>query len=221
MAKSIQNQSGQSLIETIGAIFILTMALTTALGLAVYALSRSAISQQEIIATNLAREGIDVVRAMRDSNWLASDTKGASWALSSCSDIGDKLCYPKVYMKVPPINEYDLTAGNFRPNFDTNSETWTLNTNGDYDLYLQIGGTYSANPVGSSVYARMINIGFNQISPCAPSCSDANKEMVIKSVVAWRGKNCASFNPTDDLLTVNSSCKIVTEEHLTNWKDYR
>src|SRR6185436_5586231 len=92
------SQTGQSLIETIAAIFILTMALTAGLGLAIYAFSRSAVSENQVVASNLAREGIDVVRAMRDTNWMESDKKGnPAWDLQTCNDIGGKLCYPKAY----------------------------------------------------------------------------------------------------------------------------
>jgi len=215
------NQQGQSLIETIVAIFILTMTLTSGLSLTLYAFSSSATSQNEIVASNLAREGVEVVRMMRDSNWLASDAKGnPPWDLSSCSDIGGKLCYPRAYQKVPSYNNYDLNNGNQRAVFDVSSQTWSLENSNNYNLFLQANGTYTNNDNGTlSVFARMINITFNNNSPYTNQ--NSNQEMIVKSVVAWRGKNCTTFNSNQDLLALSTPCKVVVEEHMTNWKDYK
>jgi Tfp pilus assembly protein PilV len=99
MIKHIKFQSGQTLIETIAAIFILTMALTAGLGLTIYVLSHSKTTLDEIVATNLAREGIDVVKNMRDTNWLESDAKAvAPWDLQDCTLNGKTVqCYPRVW----------------------------------------------------------------------------------------------------------------------------
>ena len=215
----ITDQSGQTLIETIVAIFILTTALTTALGLGIYAFATATTSRNQIIASNLASEGIDVVRMMRDSNWLASDAKQAAWDLTLCNDI-NKQCYPRAYSKVPPYNNYDLNAGNQTLQFTPGTNAWSLGSvGGSYNLYLQADGSYTDNVSGASTFARMINISFNSAAPYTNQ--NSNQEMIVKSVVAWRGKNCTNFNPNQDLLALTSNCKIVVEEHLTNWKDYK
>ena len=215
----LRDQTGQSLIETIVAIFVLTTALTTGLGLAIYSFTTTSLSQNEIIASNLAREGVEVVRAMRDSNWLAGDVKGGNWDLTSCPDIGGKFCYPRAYQQVPPYNHYDLNSGNQHPTFDASSASWSLDNQPKYDLYLQPDGTYTDNSNGTSVFGRMINITFNTNSPYTNQ--NSNQEMIVKSIVAWRGKNCATFSTNTDLLALATSCKIVVEEHMTNWKDYK
>jgi Tfp pilus assembly protein PilV len=205
-------QSGQSLIETIIAIFVLTMALTTALGLAVYSLSSSSLSQNQIIAVNLAREGIDVVRAMRDSNWLAGDAStDASFNLTNCADLGGRLCYPKAL--AGPT--YTISAGIFRANFDIPSKTWSLDTNSSYDLYLQINGVYTHAPTGGTpVFARKLVVSFNTAAPYTAT----NPEVIIQSIVGWRDKNCTPMTSSDPSTT---NCSVVGEEHMTNWKDYR
>ncbi|OGE87571.1 MAG: hypothetical protein A3J07_05025 [Candidatus Doudnabacteria bacterium RIFCSPLOWO2_02_FULL_49_13] len=213
------NQIGQSLIETIIAIFVLTTALTTGLSLAIYAFSSSSLTQNEIVAANLAREGIEVVRMMRDSNWLAGDVKGSSWDLTACSDISGKLCFPKAYQKVPSHNNYDLNSGNQRLVFNSSNNTWDLNNGNNYYLYLQSDGTYSGSANGTSTFARMINLSFNSASPYTNQ--NSNQELIIKSVVAWQGKNCTAFNSNQDLINLVTPCKITVEEHLTNWKDYK
>lgn len=63
-------ENGQTLIETMSAVFILIMGVTSALGLAIYAYSSSTMITKQIIATGLAREGVEAVKNMRDTNWL-------------------------------------------------------------------------------------------------------------------------------------------------------
>lgn len=221
----LTNQTGQTLIETIIAIFVLVTALTTGLGLAIYAFGTSSLTQNEVIASNLAREGAEVVRMMRDSNWLAADAKGAAWDLTACADIGNKLCHPKTYQKVPGYNLYDLDAGNpniaqnYRLIFNPSTSIWSLGGTASYYLYLQADKTYTPTPNGNSVFARMINISFNSAAPYTNL--NSNQEMIVKSVVAWNGKNCTAFSTDQDLLSLSTTCKIVVEGHLTNWKDYK
>src|SRR3989338_2611226 len=63
-------QSGQTLIETVVAIFILASGLSAGLALAVFAFSSTSNNAERVVATSLAREGVEVIRRMRDSNWL-------------------------------------------------------------------------------------------------------------------------------------------------------
>jgi hypothetical protein len=217
--KLLTPQRGQSLIETIAAIFILTSTLAAGIGLTIYAHTNTRISQNEIVASNLAREGVEVVRAMRDSNWLASDAKGGQWDLQACSDIGGRLCYPRVTQQAPPYTHYNLSSGNHRLIFNSSDQSWTLGNPPNYDLYLQADGTYAHTINGVSTFARMIDITFNSAAPYTNQ--NSNQEMIVKSVVAWRGKGCTAFTTNQDLLTLSTPCKIVAEEHMTNWKDYK
>src|SRR3989338_1470089 len=65
-----KNQIGQTLIETIVGIFVLVMGITAALGLATFSLSSSTNIVKQLIGMGLAREGIEAVKNMRDTNWL-------------------------------------------------------------------------------------------------------------------------------------------------------
>jgi hypothetical protein len=66
---------GQSLVEAVAAIGILLMVVSVILALTVANIAGQKTSEFQIIANNLSREGIEVVRNIRDSNWLA----GNSW----------------------------------------------------------------------------------------------------------------------------------------------
>ncbi|MBI4363229.1 MAG: prepilin-type N-terminal cleavage/methylation domain-containing protein [Candidatus Doudnabacteria bacterium] len=215
----MNKQSGQTLIETIVAIFVLTLALSGGVALAIYALSNSARSFSQIVATNLAREGIEVARAMRDSNWLASDAKGnPPWDLTACADIGGRLCYPRAYDGVAGYNNYNIRSGSYRAEFSEQDKTWALasNASANFGLYLQGNGLYNHNQNGPMLYARKIKITENTASPYTNQ--NSNSELIVQSIVGWVGKNCTAMTNEDPETT---NCKLVLEEHMTNWKDYK
>ena len=63
-------QRGQTLIETMVAVFVLTMGIVAALGLANFAVSTSRNIVKQITGMGLAREGVEAIKNMRDTNWL-------------------------------------------------------------------------------------------------------------------------------------------------------
>ncbi|NQT50051.1 prepilin-type N-terminal cleavage/methylation domain-containing protein [Candidatus Kuenenbacteria bacterium] len=65
-----KNQQGQTLIEAIVAIAIIGVALIGFLSQSSYNFAAAKESFNRTVALNLAREGIEVVRNVRDSNWL-------------------------------------------------------------------------------------------------------------------------------------------------------
>ena len=57
-------------IETIVSLVLLTLAVIPALYLANLSLNSIAIIQDNLTASNLAQEGLEVVRGIRDDNWF-------------------------------------------------------------------------------------------------------------------------------------------------------
>jgi hypothetical protein len=87
------NASGQTLIETLAALFILVMGVSAAVGLAIYAFSTSGNIVKQITATGLAREGLEAVINMRDGNWL-QDTLTVNGCYDFASSQANKAnCY--------------------------------------------------------------------------------------------------------------------------------
>ncbi len=64
-------RNGFTLIEAIVSIGILIIGLTGVLSLANQSLSIASASKTRLVASNLAQEGIEVIRNNRDNNWLA------------------------------------------------------------------------------------------------------------------------------------------------------
>jgi type II secretory pathway pseudopilin PulG len=246
MNPKIHPQSGQSLIETIVAIFILVTALVAGLGLALYAVTHSANAKNQIVATNLAREGIEVVRMVRDSNWLAAEDDNQIDDLTNCTfpnpapnDV--RPCYPETF----DVNSLGGTYSNLN-----NGEAIVyyfinvrLESAALYSPFLCQQATGGFRPtfriVGASCpipvrYARIVNIATGNTAPpftadsTNPSAAAGHSpEKIVTSTVVWQGRNCTPF-PTDFIgmllfnpRTFDTRCKIEITEHLTNWKDYQ
>ncbi len=67
-----QNLDGFTLLETIVAIFVITVGIIGVLSLVTQTISSATFSSHRLIAAYLAQEGIEIVRNIRDTNWLRS-----------------------------------------------------------------------------------------------------------------------------------------------------
>jgi len=67
---SIKNQSGLTIVELLTAFFVITISISAVIITNFMALKSQGNSKDIMIATNLAREGIEAVRTVRDTNWL-------------------------------------------------------------------------------------------------------------------------------------------------------
>lgn len=80
--KPTQPQDGQGLLEVVMAIGIIIIGLVGTLTLIIWTIAIGSVSQSQIIALNLAREGVEVSRSIRDGNWLKMDSgypAGVQW----------------------------------------------------------------------------------------------------------------------------------------------
>lgn len=65
--------SGQSMLEAIVAIGIIATAVSSSLALVQGSIKGEKESERGIVSANLAREAVEVVRSIRDTNWLAGN----------------------------------------------------------------------------------------------------------------------------------------------------
>ena len=188
----------------------------------------------------MASEGIEVVRMMRDTNWLEGDDKGAGSDLDlNCGSgsgqndaaeniMNGKACYPDWLNGVSGsgYHNYNIgasgNAGDFRLIY-TPPDGWNLDRrNGSqrFHLCLQATGTYQHNATCDAEvnppFARRVAI--TSASTSAPY-TPLNPELRIRSAVIWSGRNCPSIVNVDPISST-SRCKVMIEEHMTNWKDY-
>jgi type II secretory pathway pseudopilin PulG len=70
---------GFSLMEIIIAIGVIITALVGSVALISYSISSTRLSRSRITAQGLAQEGLEIVRNIRDNNWLAFKRKASDW----------------------------------------------------------------------------------------------------------------------------------------------
>ena len=68
--KTKKNGEGFTLVEVLVALFILSTGIVTGLAAVNQGLAATQIAKSKLIAANLAQEGIELVRNIRDTNWL-------------------------------------------------------------------------------------------------------------------------------------------------------
>ena len=75
MSLNIQNK-GFTLVETLVALAVISTALMGVSSLIIANIFNARTVQHNLVAGNLAQEGLEVVRAIRDNDWLAGNTFG-------------------------------------------------------------------------------------------------------------------------------------------------
>ena len=223
ISKIQATQQGQTLIETLVACFILVMGITSALALATYSLGATGNIKQQIIGMGLAREGIEVVKNMRDTNWLRGTL--SSECHNFIENDNSSLCYLDWIQVDDGYNisgeggtaSYSLRfeSKNLLPwsLYRTNKEFGLSNVNGDRG----IAQVYYNNADGATIsqsdsgFARKISITEER---AAPFDQNTGPRLKISSQVWWSGKNCeltVDVNP-------DRSCSVTLETYLTNWR---
>lgn len=206
---SKNKQLGQTLIETLVAIFVLIIGLISALSLAIYSFRSSDTSTKQIVATALAREAVEGVKNIRDNNWL-NDTLTTG---GICAQLGSgQACYPNWLGS----GNNQLANGTYAIDFDANLNSWTITRSpASYVLvYNPTTGTYSSQGTGTnSVYSRKVVIVQETTAPY----TSGNPRLNITATVWWFGRNCPV---TTDPTTLPPSCKVILQTYLTNWKNF-
>lgn len=219
------HQSGQTLVETMVAALVLVIGIGAAVSLAVYGLSATAGVSKQLVGVGLAREGIEAVKNMRDTNWLRDSLETTCWNFYTNS--ADARCYTNWLSSHYAIDPG--TTATYALGFDANvSEEmyWQLfSTNSrfglDYNpekpelgLYSTGGGTIAVDQATSG-FARKITLTTD--NSFAPFNQSTGPRLKVTVEVWWEGKRCPDLavDPPDNL-----SCKVKLETYLTNWKDY-
>ena len=174
--KNAPARSGQSLVEVIIALAIISSAVVAALTLTVSSLSAQKSNEGWVIGGNLAREGIEVVRNMRDSNWLA----GRVW--------NDGL--------VGPEPDTDHTAV---PVFDPETGGWTIDFSVDgigeesASVWRLLGGHPGIMVQAAARPEGTVPSGFRRIIYLHPVCAD---QSVLESGTCPPGNPQAGLSVT-------------------------
>ncbi len=103
LSKNLQSgRKAESLVEVIIAIFVVAIGSSVATSLIVTALQSNSFSRDNLVALNLAEEGLEAMRSTRDTNWLKySFDKTNCWNL-----------LPNKTVCTPPVSASDTIGGN-------------------------------------------------------------------------------------------------------------
>lgn len=186
---------GQSMIEAMVAITIIISSVSSAMALVQSSITATTKGGAQVVAANLAREGVEVVRAARDTNWL----KSQSFQVGLVDAGGVKTMRPLL----------DLSNGSW-----TVSAAPTSLTAANAAVYLTAEGVYvqaDAQPTGSSVspYKRVLTLlplcrddstgverSVGGVSTCLPT--ETLVGLSVGSTVAWNGAGGARQTLTVD-----------------------
>lgn len=106
----IPNRSGQSLVELIVAIAVIEVGIFAVWSLFLVNFNAEREAEMRIVGVNLAREGVEVIKNIRDSNWIKNsnneETAGKIWSWDQNLANGD---YVVDYDSDQPI---ELSEGN-------------------------------------------------------------------------------------------------------------
>lgn len=235
-----KSQRGQTLVETVVGIFVLTIGISTAIGLANSVFISTAGAIKQLVAVGLAREGVEAVFNMRATNWLKT-TLGQCYDYTSGSSTGascrDLWLSPGTSTN---LNDgmYDIQGAGVGGRSYTLVTSYTALDTADYWQFTrQVGGNinYRLNfDVAAStgvLYTTNVNIGvpsdyYREIvieeettSPYGSTgIYDKNigPRLKIRSRVWWTDRGCAASAtwPT------SGKCRIELLTYMTNWRNY-
>ena len=104
------NSNGFTIIETMIAATIISVGLIGILTLCTISMKFGRISLNRVIAANLAQEGIEVIRLMRDNHWLAGDDP---WTKSPFNVIDDQDDGTIFWNTLSDSWEWDMTSSGY------------------------------------------------------------------------------------------------------------
>lgn len=174
---------GETIVEALVAISIITVALAGIMSLLSKNVTTNQSNRNRVIAVNLAREGIEALRFLRDTNWLIhSKNRRVCWNASTatCTDT------------TPADGKVDTRlAGNYIINLNPTTFQWSISQdttpaiNLDNQLYLDSTGFYTTNTSGTpTIFLRQIQITYPD-EIVAPLDKTKDNRMLVKSIVQF------------------------------------
>ncbi len=224
------SERGQTLIETLVAVFILVMGISTAIGLGTYAFKSADDSTRVIVGTSLAREGIEAVKNQRDSNWVAESFLIVDTG-QECTFDGGTTQQPCSLQWLANLGNgtyaLDFIAQNagivFTPTQTSFALRYCPGSSGNPGTYISsTSGAPACANAQTTVYSRKIVLqsssSYNGTEYNYTDSDNDVKDGFLSAIVTvwWTSRSCPL---TTDPSTLPSSCKTTLELHLTNWQN--
>lgn len=208
MKKYINNKRrGFTIIETLVAITVLTLAITAPLLIITQALRASYYSRDQITAFYLAQEAIEYIRNVRDETTLDASKFDVDWLEDVTGGTG---CAARGTC----VNKYDDAVPLYKFNILPNGSGYDFESCSSIDCAPM---TYNQAPAGnelpfgggaadSSIFSRTIWLSTVPGDPKVPDAEDGIplREVMIHVEIKWRQGTAEH--------------RFVLEDHLLNWK---
>ncbi len=175
MLTIIKNKKGLTLLETTIALGILMLGILASLTLMLSSFSYIQTTENEIVVVNLAREGLEIVRSIRNNNSYKPDSDKTKIDIFSGAFDGNGYI-------VDTVNHNNLSTQAINV---TNINQCNSGDNTICNLYLTDTGRYTHDPSSGSLsntktaFSRLVTI---EASP------DNYYEKIITSTVSWQVK---------------------------------
>nr|MDD3719912.1 hypothetical protein [Candidatus Gracilibacteria bacterium] len=205
------SKSGTTIIEAVIALVIIVIGIIGLYNINDKSQKLATSTENRIKAISIAREGIEVLQNIRDTNWIifGSDTRNCWNSYNyDVTCLGNTGVGPKIpagnYIIYKDIDNRwklqskvlvgDYSSATYRATFKVYIDT----TDG---LYTQSGGT-SFTPL----FTRVINISYPEDTNGDTIFNANDEKMLVKSIVSWSDNSKNGFYTTS------------LENLLTNWK---
>lgn len=165
-AQPTNSPAGLSLLGTLVAAFLLATTATAVSQLVARSERASQESRARFVATTIAREGLELVRALRDTNWFLGQTdSNHNWLEGLCSDSGTG-------EEFLGVREFTVDSAGVR----------SLDPVGDHEqaaLFIQNNDEWTHVPSARpTFYQRQL----------AMDCSDQEVSVLVTATVTWQGR---------------------------------
>lgn len=185
-----ENKKGFALMEVIVALFLISSGIIGSYILINSTISATTHASSNFTAAYLAQEGIEIVRNIRDTNWLQGATvvwnRGLQGCSGSCDGSPDNGCIADYSFAANPNIDLSFPAYKYNNAGDGKGPVLKINTNGFYD--------YSLSPPSTLTnFRRKITID-----------SSVNYMLKVCVWVGWEDKGV--------------SHSVIVRENLYNWR---
>ncbi len=176
------HRPAQSLLEAVIAIGVILVATVSATTVIITTISAGQYSEDKIKAANFAREGVEIVRGIRDSNWLkraqnVNDVNGNIYSWNT-----------------------GLAAGSYQAVYIPASASWSLSSSGTPTVITQTGVSYFTQAcVGTCTPTK-----FNRLITVASSndtffAASDGPNILVTSTVTWNNHGNKTYTATETI----------------------
>lgn len=158
---SFNKQSGLSLLGTLIAVIVLAVVIIAASRLTARTQQAGRISRESFAAATVAREGLELVRAMRDTNWFLKRSDGRHWTHGLCSNPATGEVASERQFTLDPV-----TVRRLDPVGDIENALLTISDHGEW----------THDPTGQpTMFSRVLSV----------DCQDLDVGIIVTSTVTW------------------------------------